>query len=1729
MNIIDLYDKLKSNYKNYIESFVNIKDKRIEKIVSEAIRDERLYPDALIQFNPNFEKGLDVSNMIRSGLPIHKNLTLFFDNPFYKHQQEAITLGCQDKEFIVTSGTGSGKSRTFMATIFNYILRSQDNKQDIKDKTLAIIVYPMNALINSQYQELDKYRQEYMNKTGQNTCPFTFAKYTGQENREERDGMQATPPNIILTNYMMLELLMTRAGEERLRKCFLENLHYLVFDELHTYRGMQGSDVSLLIRRIKAEASGNVLCFGTSATMVSDENMNYEDQRKKVADVASCIFGSTYTPEQVIDETLTVALGGKKYNKIELLQSLKAPVPKDDNADILRNYPTAIWIEQNIALHYDDAEQKYFRGAPVTIREIAEKLNAYLENPGIEQCEKHIIEVLGWCNKINVEQKGQKILPYKIHQFIPQTGNVYATIGLPADRHCIVEEKLYCDELSTPEKKVMYYPLVFSRLSGHEFYVVRLDDASQKILPRNFEDRGQDDDDVDTSLGYIFICHDNEGPETYELDLNSDDIPEDWFTGGKGERRRLKRTYADRLPCRIWITSSGFYSKNENDVLFADDIISGWFVSAPLMYDPTSKAVYKGNQSEWSKLAKIGGEGRSTATTILSYENIIQMKEAGVQDNDRKVLTFVDARQDAALQAGHFNDFIRIGKIRSAIWNAVKEAKKVDNSEIALRVFEHLQLSTNDFSIRQDLCGSFVKDVEDIMIKYLNSIIYDDLAGTWSVIMPNLEDCALLRINYKHLHDEITGENGLKRLYDITELEGLNDTQKEEFLIQIFDYLRHKLCIYSPDREKSAVESLTKSIKNNLKTPWTLDEHDRIDAFHALYLVRPDRRHRYNAESGGWRSKLATFVKDYLGRYSGKTFANEGEYVDYMEELFDRLTNYIKCENGMYQLDCNSLLWEAGDGKTIRPDRVRIRTLGNEIQFRPNKYFQDFYKSIPLRTVNLEAKDHTGQVSKEDREQREIDFRDGQFPILYCSPTMELGIDIKDLSVVGMRNVPPTPANYTQRAGRAGRSGQTALIYTYCRPRNSHENYYLHHPEKMVKGEVKAPRMELVNEELFTTHLHSTILSLRPIPQLSDGIAELVDYNDINNIVIKDEVCHCLRLSNEQKNSIKSVFKKVVSDAFLKERLAENNPYWYTEKWIDKVLNSYESDFDAALNRWRALYREAQTQIIEANKIIENRIYGENSQEKKDAHIKQQRAENMRDMLLGKNQGRNQEENEFYPYRYFASEGFLPGYNFTKLPQRAMLQYKGDKIEYLSRPKQLALREFGPQNIIYNNGGKFRVVRMMLTGDVPNHTFFYNPQTGVIYKDQENAANHIDIITGEPLDGVTQMIPGWCIQSGDMIANEQEKITCQEEERSRKYYQIKTYFSSDDPRSISKCELKSGEEHLANIKYIPACRITYFLESKNEHNANSFAFDPLTGDWLSNERVTRIKEEAEGNPDMGRHLKFVKLFTETTANAIYIQPMTALGLTSTDSVRTFLYAFKQAIEDVFQIEGNEIGGEIMGQGEVPNIFIYENAQGSLGVLYRLVNEPDSYRDVIKRAYEICFGDKSNYTAEELQNLSPADYSNLLNYYNQPYHQQIDIRTIYNTLQLMKLAKVEVHYVGQQNSTYDEQYRALEAARDPNSSTEYKFLKYLYEHRLKLPDEAQPRFPEEYYVQPDFKYGKRIVVFCDGTPHDRPEVIEDDRRKREVLENKGYVVLVWRYNQPLDEFVDQHRDVFTPVN
>ena len=131
----------------------------------------------------------------------------------------------------------------------------------------AIVVYPMNALANSQLLELEKFLKFGYPTDGD---PVRFGRYTGQEGKEIRRQILADPPDILLTNYVMLELVLTRPDERKHLILAAQGLRFLVLDEMHTYRGRQVVGVALLVRRLRNVcASPNLQVIGTSATMAS--------------------------------------------------------------------------------------------------------------------------------------------------------------------------------------------------------------------------------------------------------------------------------------------------------------------------------------------------------------------------------------------------------------------------------------------------------------------------------------------------------------------------------------------------------------------------------------------------------------------------------------------------------------------------------------------------------------------------------------------------------------------------------------------------------------------------------------------------------------------------------------------------------------------------------------------------------------------------------------------------------------------------------------------------------------------------------------------------------------------------------------------------------------------------------------------------------------------------------------------------------------------------------------------------------------------------------------------------------------------------------------------------------------------------------------------------------------------------------------------------------------------
>ncbi|MGH3666452.1 MAG: DEAD/DEAH box helicase, partial [Egibacteraceae bacterium] len=273
MDVFRLHARLIDDYARFTRGAASIDDERIAAAVDEAIDAGALWPDPWVQLNPGFEPAETADELAEQGI-LHQECGRVFrikqsrddlGRPlrFHRHQADAIRAACDGNHYVLTTGTGSGKSLSYIVPIVDRVLRDGAG-QGIR----GLIVYPMNALANSQFGELEKFIQ-FGYPAGRE--PLTFARYTGQEDDETRERIVTHPPDILLTNYVMLELILTRPRErQQLIRAAQGRLQFLVLDELHTYRGRQGADVALLVRRLREACRvPDVQCVGTSATMVS--------------------------------------------------------------------------------------------------------------------------------------------------------------------------------------------------------------------------------------------------------------------------------------------------------------------------------------------------------------------------------------------------------------------------------------------------------------------------------------------------------------------------------------------------------------------------------------------------------------------------------------------------------------------------------------------------------------------------------------------------------------------------------------------------------------------------------------------------------------------------------------------------------------------------------------------------------------------------------------------------------------------------------------------------------------------------------------------------------------------------------------------------------------------------------------------------------------------------------------------------------------------------------------------------------------------------------------------------------------------------------------------------------------------------------------------------------------------------------------------------------------------
>ncbi len=1655
-NVFSFRDRLIAEYSEFSRSFTRIAAEDIHSEVKRQYDAGRYWPEPLIQINPNYRRKGTVQQLAADGV-LHLACAEIFKagkpdaapQPLhlYAHQIEALAKGLNRQSFVVTTGTGSGKSLAFFIPVIDRILKAK--AADPAPRTRAIVIYPMNALANSQMEELDKFLHGYP----ESDRPFRVARYTGQESAAERQAIATDPPDILLTNFMMLELILTRYEDTDRRVVeHCRGLEFLILDELHTYRGRQGADVALLVRRLRERlAATDLICIGTSATMSSTDDLC--DRNKTVAAVASKLFGTPITEHDVIGETLERVTDPSK--DVAAIRSLLASSLKRDrfewsDFEAFRTDPLAIWVELNLGIELSDREPPR-RARPMTLKEACRRLMQDAECSE-DAARDGLRRFLIAAHEVRTP-RGFPPFAFKLHQFISGPGKVHATLEAAGQRHITLDAQRFAP--GRQNEAVLLYPVHFCRDCGQEYHPVwRSEQAGIRYAPREIDDVTADDDE-DVRFG--FLCPTREG-QTYSGAL--DDLPESWLDLGRAQPK-VKRTYKHAVPVATQVDAQGLEGRGEGY----------WYIPGKFRFCLNCGQLHEAHGKDINRLASLSGEGRSSATTILTLSALRQLfaqdeLPPGLPD-PRKLLGFSDNRQDAALQAGHFNDFVFLLTLRSGLIGALQQTGGLLTEEdLANAVFKALGFDRVDAATLTEylrtpkLMGLARQEAQRTLRFIIGYRLLRDLRRGWRFNNPNLDQLNLLAIRYRGLDDFCAGSANFGDVGSV--LERLDPPSRAAFCRAVFDEMRRGLCLESRYLDPVEQDKARTSAFSYLNERWAFAADENLEtAKHLVFGKRPEYRGKPRTDlmTGGPRSRLLKQVR--IAPFWRETpFAaqvhawKEQQWVELVQALLQAAVNsgYVQkqeIEKGLtgWRLQAAAMDWclvgEDEPGSTASP----------------NAFFRQLYLSVAdiLRLPNhplfdFEAQEHTAQVDGVRRQLLEQRFRftekDRQdwaavpaheaplerLPVMYCSPTMELGVDISALNTVYLRNVPPTPANYAQRSGRAGRSGQQALVLTYCAALSPHDQWFFHHAGQMVHGVVKAPTLDLANRDLVESHLHAVWLACAEV-ELDKSIAPMLDLDQPGKPVQQalQERLADPRVLARARHSAGDIIAQLADDI-------RGSP-WFSKDYVDRVIDASPHALSAALERWRVLFDATRKQMEMADRIVKS--HTASASERHNAGRRYGDAARQFAVLLKTG---NTQNSDFYTYRYLASQGFLPGYNFPRLPLMAWIPARGsvstggkdDEGSMVSRPRFLALSEFGPRSLIYHQGRMYRVVRAKLNVGSADHVSGDSQLSTIASRICSQCGyGHLgEPGAGEPLVDCCENC-GALLTDGDWVKElyrietvetlPVERISINDEDRQRQGFDLQTTYrflpGADGVVHKDEALVRQGEEGVAHLVYTSAARlwrINRGWRRRKDKNQLGFYINPITGTWSRKDDPNADAEAGESDDPLLDKVPNQRIvpFVEDHRNLLILTPL--LQSLSLEAMATLQAALKRGIEMTFQIEESELVAEPLPNADARKaLMFYEAAEGGAGVLTRLATEPRSLGQVADAALRLMHHDPpaGDWTLEALADLEQRRdglgiceagcYQCLLSYFNQPDHDNINRRNTDALRVLVALANAEV--------------------------------------------------------------------------------------------------------------------------
>ncbi len=1582
---------IKEEFISYISTSFQFADEELRKQLLFELN-EIISSGPWLETNDNFKSGLSIGELIKEGIlsslfndleagkPNHKlyDRRLPIQRPLYLHQETAIKAIVAGHNVVISTGTGSGKTNCFLIPIINELLR------EIEHGTLgpgirALIIYPMNALANDQMKNIRKLLLEYPS--------ITFGVYNGgTENNEEeaialyeamfdsepipklrhrlknellsREEMKENPPNILMTNYAMLEHLLFRPKDDVLFS--RSDFKYVVLDEAHVYSGATGIETSILLRRLRARISSTreTQFILTSATLGnSSENMD------DIVTFANNLCGVTFQKEYIIKATREkhVFLENTKIYPDSLICELASRENKVPN--ILSKYGINFEdgkTDKELLFDFALSSTLYqlFRkkvSKITSIEDIQSLLNLDIDTT---------IAFISICTQ--AQKHNKSLIDARYHFFVRSLEGCFLTLSpdqqlfLTRKKQVIVNDEAYavfevalCDECGK-------YSLVGKKENNHLVHSAKISDEVDFYF---FAEEENDEIEAEEELNgadKFILC-----PHCGAL-VAEDETKHMPCDCNKVDYIKVVKAHALTHSARCGNCHIGSYKR----FYLGNDAATS--VLATALYEELPELIYE----------EVSGEPR-IQNIFSRYISADSMKAKRVV---RQFLAFSDSRQEAAKFACYlersYEEFLR----RRGIYQIIKQEK----DDIISRVFTISDLViklTHYFSNNRSFAQSHIdnRDLTSVSKKNAWVAILNELARSNSA--NSLTSLGLLQFRYLGNTSNVVtnvaenynvSEDATKNLLDLLILEIVkkgaictdNDTD-------IGDNDRNYI-FYTPSQKFITKTQLPQNRKTTVSDWLPRGRQGKPDEFH--------------------KSNILYYVKKYLNIDNKKA-------IEFLDQYFDYLTKYEhgnpyllidKNKNGTYVLPARHFQVKIAGDQSIKWYKctkcgrvspfnvngsctsVRCEAKVIEIhhdQLSKDNHFANLYFSDKMSPLFI--KEHTAQLSKKESAEYQEKFIKKEINALSCSTTFEMGVDVGDLETVFLRDVPPLPSNYAQRAGRAGRSiNAVAYALTFAKL-SSHDLSFYKEPKKMINGVILPPLFKIDNEKIVRRHIYAVALSMffADNPELYNGNKADKFIND------KGYVFFLEWLKTKPVDLRKMLIRSIPDVDYLHARLGINE-----FGWLD--------DFCGQEGVFTVLIREYENNVKEFGNLIKKfkREDDLDKAQKCERKLKSYQSNKLIDFL--------------------ARGNILPRYGFpvdtVELEQNTTAT--NVKRLRLSRDLQIAIAEYAPSSEIVADG-KLYTSRYIKKSNLGNDRHeWHTAYIGVCNNPSCQAVNFS--VTPISSEGVKCSSCGKLLTKHDFYESIEPRsgfVTEREAKDVPLTRQEKNYKSDD--YYIGNTESKTIESHSFKFNGKTITVESTTNDSLMVKSASSFYVCPKCGYAIAEDE--RIENDRKGNKDIiqGAHKivtteKHESLFGQYSCDCQELVKYSLHHKFNTDvskisfacdtsdykTMISTMYALLYAISFDLNIERRDIKGcltfKSIDHKSSLSIIIYDAVPGGAGHSRRLVTSDGMMLyNIIKSAIR---------NMENCQ-CDPSCYNCLRSYENQKIHENLDRKLAANFL------------------------------------------------------------------------------------------------------------------------------------